>query len=216
MKKSEAQEALLTYHQVVGRAQALIASGAIQEGYVTATQAIEHIPGMVHHETKIAGESLQSVAAIEIICEYAPFFFDTTVLDHLETLFKKKRAIDRDTDTSLPQLTASARHRCKEVHWVWNTIERYGPLSEMELRNKLPSTITELSHLLKRLVAIGVVQSIQRGTEPQFQLTTDMQRPRSALCPHCGARVRAGTLALLDTATCPKCTEKVQFLLVDG
>lgn len=215
MKKSDAQKDTLEYASLITEAHAFLSSDQFLKGYKTALKAFEYVPGMVHHETKHAERQLDSVSAIEIVCEFAPYLLDTGAIDDVDALLKKKRTIDRDTDTSLSAMAHFARAQISAVHAIWHTIEIGGQLTPESLIERLPYTKSATLKILNKLVQLGILESVVDGSHTQLQLTTDMQRPQRALCPACGARVTAPKSKLLDENNCPKCANRVSFVITD-
>lgn len=214
MKKSEAEAHFKRYVSTIRLAETHLASGKILAGFNEARRALEYVPGMVQHESKVRENSLNSIAAVEIVCRLAAVFLDSSAIDAVDELLKRKRTLDRDTDRDLSGVVALGRQRLGEAYAILHTLESSGPVldSEFLIHQKRPDRLQ--SDFIELMIEAEVVQRVEIDGQTALQLATDLNRLTVAMCPDCGVRVKAPKAKLLEPNKCPKCKNGVSFLLV--
>jgi len=214
VKKSEAEAHFKRYVAIIQTAETHLAAGRILAGFNEARRALEFVPGMVQHESKVRENSLKSIAAIEIVCRIAAVFLAFEAIDEVEELLKKKRTLDRDTDRDMGDVVALGRERMTDAYAILNKLEQAGPVLEADfaINGKRPDRLR--ADFIGLMIEAEVVQRIEIDEQPAIQLATDMNRPAVAMCPDCGVRVKAPKAKLLEANKCPKCQNGVSFLLV--
>ena len=212
--KGEMQADHPNYHRLVAKARSRIEDGHFEEVVRLASNAWAYVDGMMQFERKYIDLGETNVDAIEIALEYAPFLFEFTVLDELETLLKTNRKVGRNASDDLVSRLAQSRDKMSAARRLWNLLEDNRTIAEEEIVFSLAGTHAEWHSIIKVWLLMGVICRIKHYESWYIALATNMNAETKAKCPTCGATAKGAKHHFLNEIVCPNCSSKVTFVFI--
>jgi len=202
------------YHSWMARARETAQNGLYRRAVQEALEAWPFIDGMMQYGRKYTAEEFETIPAIDLVLEYVPLLLDFRQLDHLETLLKQCRRIERDTAADVGEQLTKARSRMHAAHRLWDYIEHHPDARQAELRTALGGQQQEWVDMVTTWEKMGLLRRTAESGTYRLTFCTRMGEVISAKCPACGTVTEAPKAMLLAELTCPDCKKKVVFVLV--
>lgn len=206
------QEHRDAYKDRMTRAFAAERDGAFHEAIELALSSWDHIDGMMQYERKYEDREFDSVQAIDLILEYAPFLLDFHTLDKLAILLKDYRRIERHTSDSYAEKLAEARLIMWEAHRLWDYLEFHPDARQDELRANLGGDQGQWRSVATLWEKMGLLRRTPEGRSYRLTLCTRMGKVVPAKCPSCGAVTEAPKAMFLEDIRCPECRAVASFV----
>ncbi len=210
MTKDELLAHQQRYQELWTRARSERDAGNIQGAVDLAASAWTYVDGMMRYEEKYEGREFDSIEAIDLVLEEAPYLLDFAHLDELEGLLKSKRRIDKKAEADLADELSEARNALNLAYRICDCLDRRGPLARKDLIES-EDVAEETTRALNKMEAAGLVH---RDSHGQYVFRSPMEQRFSAKCPTCGFSLSEILCKLLDERTCEKCrSEELPVLL---
>lgn len=204
MTKDELLAHQQKYQELWNRAQSEREAGNLQRAVDLAASAWTYIDGMMRYEEKYEEREFDSIEAIDLVLEEAPYLLDFARLDELEELLKSKRRIDNKAEADIADDLSEARKTLELVYQLCDRLDRRGPLARKDLIES-ENAAEETSGVLRKTEAVGLVH---RDSQGRYVFQNPIEQTFNAKCPSCGA-ARGGTLEmLLERIGCAQCNSK--------
>ena len=214
MTKAELQKAYDKYHARMARARRAVREGLHRQAVQEALEAWPAINGMMQYGKRYAGETFESIAAIDLVLKYVPLLLDFRQLDRLNELLKACRRIEQQTETQISEQVEEARSKMRMAHCLWDHIERNPGVLQSELRLTLGGHQQDWVNIATTWEQMGLLGRTPKGGTYELAFRTRMGQMTSAKCPECGEVTQAPKAMLLDELACPACGRRVVFVLV--
>jgi hypothetical protein len=214
MTKSEMEDHYQQYHALMGQARASLREGLHRKAVQTALAAWDHIDGMMQYGRKCNDELFDTIAAVDLVLDYAPVLLDFRQLDRLEALLKEYRRVERDTTTDMGEQLARARARMWNAHRLWDHIEQHADARQAELRSALGGEQKEWVDIVTAWETMGLLRRIPEANTYRLAFSTRLGEVIPAKCPECGNATHAPKAMFLEEMACPACGKRVLFVLL--
>lgn len=216
MSKAEMESHRAEYHARLSQARSELEKKDFGKAIAFAMSSWEYILGMMQHERKYEKREFDSVEALEIVLKHAPPLFYFESLEALETLLKNQRQIDRHASDDLADKLAQARARMWDAHRMWSYLERTAPIIQNKLFDVLGGDQGRWRPIVEAWEEAGLVRRTPDAGSWLLSFATRLNDSQTAKCPACGAIVQASKTKFLEEQACPKCREKVLFVLLSN
>lgn len=213
-KKAELEEHRSKYHVAITSARAALKEGLYREAVAFAISSLDFIDGMMQYEKKYEAREFESIGSIDLLLKYAPFLLEFEVLDHVETLLKSQRRIERNSSRSLADELDQSRARMWAAYRLWNHLEHRPGARQDTLGRELGGSQDEWRSLAEQWERMGLVDRKPEGGSYRLALSTRMSETVLAKCPACGVVARASKSKFLEDRECPKCQVLVSFVVL--
>ncbi len=211
-KKSELESAYYKHEALVELACNEEKAGNYQSAIAISLQACDYINGMLQFMSRYQDKKeVQTFESVEVVMRHAPFIFDWESLDRLAELLKSQRRIEKNTTADLAESISTARALMWDAYRLWNYLEDKETIGQEELRTKNGSICGSWQAIIKRWIQMGLVAQIP---EMSYALATCMDAKVRGKCPSCGATGASSKEKLLHEIQCPRCKNKVHFVLL--
>jgi hypothetical protein len=214
VNKAEMQEHHAKYQELMAEARSKEKAGSYRDAIKLALASWDHIDGMMQYRRRYEDVEFRTVEAIDMVLKYAPLLLDFASLDALEWLLKDRRRIEKHTSDSLADSLAEARSLMWDAHRLWDHLEFHPDARQDELREHLGGNQERWRALAAAWETMGLVERVSEGRSYRLALCTRMGKIVPGKCPSCGAVSEAPKAMFLEDTTCPKCGDKVSFVLL--
>jgi hypothetical protein len=211
MKKAEMEGHSTAYGAKLEAARHAEDRGLYRPAVEAAMSSWEHIDGMLQYAARYENREFSSIAAIDLVLEYAPLLLDARTLNAVEAFLDTCKRIHRKTSEDLPAKVDAARGRIRDNHRLWGHIQRNGDVRQDELRQTLGGDQNHWRDVAQAWAKMGLVSRAAVGNSYQLSLSTRMGEVVRAKCPSCGHIDQAPKGMFLEKIRCPQCREKRPF-----
>ena len=214
MKKAEMEHHRAEYHALMSKARAAKKEGLYREAVDAAFSSWEFIDGMMQYERRYEGREFDGIEGINVVLQYAPLLLDFDSLDKLESLLKDYRRIDKNTSESLRDRLEKGRSLMRDVHRMWDHLERHPGAMQDDLTQTLGGEQEQWQSVAEDWEKMGLLRRTPDGGSYRLALATRMGEVVPAKCSACGAVSMAPKSMLLENTTCPHCKATVSFVFI--
>jgi hypothetical protein len=214
MKKAEMEGHSAAYSAKLEAARHAEDRGLYRSAVEAAMSSWENIDRMLQYAGRYESREFSSIAAIDLVLEYAPLLLDVRTLNAVEAFLDTCKRIHRKTSEDLPAKVDAARGRVRDNHRLWGHIQRNGDVPQDELRQALGGDQNHWRDVAQAWTKMGLVSRTAIGSSYQLSLSTRMGEVVRAKCPSCGHIDQAPKGMFLEKIRCPQCRENVHFVLL--
>jgi hypothetical protein len=188
--------------------------GMFREALEYAQKAWDHVDGMMQYERRFENAEFDSVAAIDLVLNYAPLLFQFESLYGLRDLLKKQKRIEKNTEADLGAKLERSVERMWQNHRLWSYLEASPDARQDQLRAVLGGDQDYWRSVVEAWEKMGLLERMRVGGSYQLSLATRMGQVFAGKCPKCGHSVEAPKSMLLEKANCPRCRSDVMFVFL--
>ncbi len=214
MKKAEMETHRYHYHARMAKARAAQKKGLFRDAVSVAFSSWEFIDGMMQYERRYEDKEFDGIEAIDLVLRFAPLLLDFGALDKLEDLLKQNRRINRNTEENLATRLAEERALLKDIHRLWNLLERHPGILQNELRQHLGGKQDRWRDVAEDWEKMGLIRRTHADGSYRLALATRLGEIVPAKCSSCGTVSEAPKAMMLEDTACPHCRSVVPFVLV--
>jgi hypothetical protein len=212
MTKAELENADVNYHQRVAKANAAQRAGLFVDAIDLAKSSWPYIDGMIQYARKYEMRESLTLEGIELVLKLAPFVFDLSSLESLESLLKSQRRIAKTSSRDLEVGLQESRARLSIAYRMWDRMERNG---ELNLDEESLADREQAQEIIDFWDSHEFVSRIPSRTSTRACLATRMDGLTFAKCPSCGAVVRIPKNQCLAKSECSACCVEVNLVLLN-
>jgi hypothetical protein len=187
MTKAELENHRTQYEALVSRARVEQNECRYRDAVETAAASWDHIDGMMRYEKKYNNREFTSIDGIDIVLRYAPVFFDSRILEKLESLLRAHRRIEKNTSVNLAEKLSEARTLMWDARRLWNHFETQSEQRQGDLRRTLGGDQERWRWIVEIWTAAGVVSRTPDNGSYRLTFSTQLEKKTSAKCPSCAA-----------------------------
>jgi hypothetical protein len=215
MTKDEMEDHARAYAHYLEAAQAAMHGNEYILAIKNALAATAHADGMMRYHEKYNGTEFETIESIELIFRAAPTVFDLECLDGVETILGQHRRIIKNVTVDFADALKSTRRKTREAYRWWTILDQSSHLAEDSLPAMLGGDGAE--QMVERWVQCGLARRDEGKDGRQYITLNGRLREQSlAKCPACRTVSSAAKILFLETAECPKCHAKVDFVILGG
>jgi hypothetical protein len=213
MAKAELETAQFQYDQEIKKARISEKNGDFHSAIRHAVNAWEYVEGMMKFEKRWECAEFDSVPCIDIVLRYAPLILDGQALCQLSDLLRKRKSIDKIANDDLAARVAEAQALLRQVHQLWNLVERQPLVRQDMLRQILGGNQDTWRGIAEQWESMGLIHRIKHSGSYMLKFATELSERWRAKCPSCGAIAVGAKRAFLDSQECPRCRAASYFVL---
>jgi len=214
MTKAEMERHRAEYLRYAALAGSAVEEGAYREAVERAVSSWDYVDGMIQYERKYGGVESVHVESIEIALTYAPLLFDSQSLDKLDAILKNQRRIVKNASGDVAGNALKARSLMREAHALWHYLDAHPECLIEDLCNSLGGEQVRWRSIGETWARMGVVRHTPEGSSYRLALYTRLNDVVLGKCPECGVTGKAPKEKLVEERHCPRCREKVIFVLL--
>lgn len=210
MKKADMAKHRDDYLAKVSGAQIAESEGRLIDAISLAVDAWDDIEGMMKFRRKYENVEVERIDAIDLVLRIAPALLHFQSINQLESIIRIRRTIPKQMSVDLDAALADAKARLAAAHLLWNLLENRGGDGPSDSEKHLCKSI------LEQWRHIGLIRTATVDGAARVSFATRMDDVVRAKCPSCGAIGRAAKIKFLEEHTCPKCRNRVVFVLLSA
>lgn len=212
MKIAELEENFNAFIDLSRAIDDLLKSNAYSEAFDACRQSLSKlVPFLKFRKRKKIEPEFPELRCVEVVCEYAPAFFEKNLIDDFYQHFKSNRMLSKNYPELVTELDA-CRDLVSVAKQAWDKIaEQPGAHSEEVTADIIHDEAAESMLSIWSDANIVCARSAQQD---RYRFVTRIKETMIAVCFHCGVKGRAAKMKLLKPNKCPKCKSNDYFHMI--
>lgn len=175
--KAELQEGQNLYYAYLRQAQAAVVAHDWPVALTAAKQALHFVDLMMQFERKYQGKEFETLEAIDIVLDTAPFLLDHASLEQVRELLKTQKRIDKNASADLMGAVNEACDILSRAHMLWReattAVDGIAPIEDCD---GMPLRLAvRWRTLQERWESLGVLCRASNGANSGFRVQSPVE-----------------------------------------